>query len=251
MPAKPLQSVKRNASFHLNPDAPRAHPELAALVACVITDWARVEANLGVVLLIMLGAKSRPAAAMFASLKSQQAKNDTLLAVAKVSLSAEHASMVDAVLRHLGKVANVRNQLAHGVWATSSELPDALLVMDAKVELAFKRDRVQLGYQPPGQYIERYNPPKIHPKDVFVCKKDDLEEAIAMVSECYRYTNDLCMLCYPNTIDLDTETNKRDLHRQLVEAAVRKYDWLCKQPQLRKYLNQTNRTLPDPQQSPP
>ena len=78
MPARPLFSVKRNAEIDLKTDPLRKYPELAALVAYVITDWTRVEASLGQVLLAMLGARAKSTAFMYASLKSPQAKADTL-----------------------------------------------------------------------------------------------------------------------------------------------------------------------------
>ncbi|WP_128080038.1 hypothetical protein [Roseicella frigidaeris] len=89
MPAKPLISVKRNARFIQDQAVIRRHPGMATLIATAITRWAAVEANLGTVLMILTGAKGAVAAAMYGSLKSPQARADTLRAVARVTLEAD------------------------------------------------------------------------------------------------------------------------------------------------------------------
>ena len=100
MPAKPLQSVKRGAAFTIRHEALRDRPALASLIAYAITDWARVEANLGKAFIIMLGAEAKPAAAMYGSLKSPQAKAETFMAVARMILSAELVQTFEAVRTH-------------------------------------------------------------------------------------------------------------------------------------------------------
>lgn len=144
-------------------NALRDHPALATLIAYAITDWARVEASLGTALILMLGAEAKAAAAMYGSLKSPQAKAETFLAVARMVLNKELAETFEAVLIHLNRVAETRNRLAHGLWATSRDVPNALLVVDAKHELARERGRAEVVWHDAEEMPDYEQIPKLHP----------------------------------------------------------------------------------------
>ena len=244
MPARPLQSVKRSAKVVIDHNALREHPTLATLIAYAITDWARVEANLGKAFILMLGAEARPAAAMYGSLKSPQAKAETFLAVAKMTLSVELVETFEAVLIHVNRVAEIRNRLAHGLWATSHAIPNALLLVDARHELARQRDMTKIVWSDLDEMPDEAEIPKIHPKDVFVYFEKDLQEEIERISTCFQYTNSLCSLAGTYVVG-QKYSEAETIKIGLAQAHARTHNWLRSEPPIQKVLNRTKKAPAD------
>lgn len=240
MPGRPLLSVRRGARFTQDARVFLDKPELAALVAAIIARWAKAEANLGTVLLVLSGPAVAAVSATYAVLKSPQAKMDMLRAIAGECLATEAADTFKAVIAYLKHGWDLRNRMAHGLWGFSSELPEPLLVVDAGV--VFKRDRNEqkLLYGPTLDPDELRG---IHPKDIFVFFREDLEEGLALVERCYGYTQKLCDLCSPMTASGDSGA-ERLFKEQFVKISVDTQNWLRNELHIQTILSRPKSSAP-------
>ena len=84
---------------------------------------------------------------MFATLRAQHLQMGALEAAAKAALSPNDFDVFCAAIRMTDSVQTPRNHLAHWIWGTCEQLPDALLLADPKghqdrdreLKLAFER----------------------------------------------------------------------------------------------------------------
>ena len=149
---QPLNRVISNGEFRPKKARPNESvlndkPELAKLVASIFELWASIEGSLSLLLVSVLGADAEPAIAMFATLRAQHLQMGALEAAAKAALSPNDFDVFCAAIRMTDSVQTPRNHLAHWIWGTCEQLPDALLLADLKghqdrdreLKLAFER----------------------------------------------------------------------------------------------------------------
>lgn len=136
---QPLSRVSRNASFRHNPAVLDDKPELARHVSRIFAHWGLIEYRLSLLLVRVLGADAAPAIAMFSTLTAQHLQLGALEAAAKAALTEHEFEVFSAMMRVTDMVAITRHQLAHWIWGSCNELPDALLLADPRT--AKERDR--------------------------------------------------------------------------------------------------------------
>jgi hypothetical protein len=137
---QPLSRVKPGATVRQRPRVlDYLPPKYAQLVAGIFSNWSLIEYRLSTLLVRILGADAEPALAMYATLDAQHLKLGAIEAAAKAALEENEYDIFKATMSMTRSVQTPRNQLAHWIWAHSSELPDALLVAEPKS--AKDRDR--------------------------------------------------------------------------------------------------------------
>jgi hypothetical protein len=154
------------------------NPELAKLVASIFALWASIEHSLSLLLVSVLGADVEPAITMFATLTAQHLQMGALQAAAKAALSADDFDVFCAAISMTESVRTPRNHLAHWIWGTCEQLPDALLLAEPKAQK--DRDReLKLAFERAGGpdineiiKLDRYDP-----ATVLVYRRGDLERA--------------------------------------------------------------------------
>jgi len=153
-------------------------PELAKLVASIFALWASIEHSLSLLLVSVLGADAEPAIAMFATLTAQRQQMGALEAAAKAALSPDEFDVFCAAISMTESVQTPRNHLAHWIWGTCEQLPNALLLAEPKAQK--DRDRkLKLAFERAGGVdvkeiisLDRYDPATI-----LVYRHGDLERA--------------------------------------------------------------------------
>lgn len=192
---QPLSRVAPNAEVMLGNAGDRPierHPRLAAVALEAIASWSNVEAFLLRLFLQLFGGNQSLASSVYLSLEGQSAKTAAIRAAAKEALSgrADELAVLDAILAIAKTNEKDRNKLAHGSWGDSSELTDALLVFDPRVDVD------QLDY-----------------KFVYVYREADFRAIVAA-------NDQLCKLCQGLRFVLQVHETSRDgrLLRQLLAA---------------------------------
>src|ERR1700730_10603193 len=136
---QPLSRVKRHAQVRHDPNALDDKPEMAKHVSNIFAYWGLIEHRLSLMLVRVLGADAVPALAMFSTLTAQHLQLGALEAAAKAALTQQEFDVFKAATNVTDSVQTPRNQLAHWVWASAPQLPDALLLAEPKS--AKERDR--------------------------------------------------------------------------------------------------------------
>jgi hypothetical protein len=124
----PLSQVKPDATVTLW--GPMLNPLIGLRVANVISLSARVDHELSLLLVHILGANAQAAHAMFDAIRSNQLKMQVLVAAANAELKSEPEKHLAfrAVLKASDIAQEDRNKIAHWVWGSAPELPDTLLL---------------------------------------------------------------------------------------------------------------------------
>jgi hypothetical protein len=125
-------------------DPSKYNPDLAALALDVIATWSHVDGILlhlyltllvvrpGVRLEASVDKGNSPAAIVFMSIESHQAKRYAIKNVAEKTVTTKHFHLLGAVLAVAKNAARARNAVAHGIWGYTEKLPDALLLTNPK-----------------------------------------------------------------------------------------------------------------------
>jgi hypothetical protein len=132
MSRQPLIYVRRNAKVRVPANALAERPELAALIGECIAFWSRVEAQLAIMLSAIMKAETGITAAVFLSIRNSRAQREALTAAAQVGLKDRELEMFSAIAIVYQSLDSQRTDLAHGLFALSDDLPDALLWIDSK-----------------------------------------------------------------------------------------------------------------------
>ncbi len=181
---QPLNRVIPNGEF--NPIGIRPNesgilddkPELAKLVASIFGLWASIEQSLSLLLVSVLGADAEPVIAMFATLTAQRQQMGALEAAAKAALSPNEFDVFRAAISMTDSVQTPRNHLAHWIWGTCEQLPDALLLAEPKAQKDRERE-LKLAFERAGgpDVNEIINLNRYDPATVLVHRRGDLERA--------------------------------------------------------------------------
>ena len=186
---QPLNRVIRNGEFRPNDSVLNDNPELAKLVASIFALWASIEHSLSLLLTSVLGADAEPAIAIFATLRGERPQLDALEAAAKAALSPNEIDDFRAAISMTDSVRRARNHLAHWIWGTCKQLPDALLLAEPKAQKDRERE-LNLAFERAGGpdvkeiiNLERYNS-----ATVLVYRRGDLERAKRDLEDAERIT---------------------------------------------------------------
>ena len=102
-------------------------PAAAAIVARIITAWADIEVECARLLAELMQVQVPPAAAVFGSLRSSRAQYDALNAAAIISLSKDDLELFEAHMTRRSSLEKERNDLAHGCFGVSVQIPDHIV----------------------------------------------------------------------------------------------------------------------------
>lgn len=129
-----LSTFRSVHSITFDTNALNSKPEMAILVASIFAASASVDHELSLLLVRILGAEAAPALAIYGVLESQSLQRKALVAAASAHFekSPSEFEIFSAVISAAECAQADRHRLAHGVWAKSEQLPDALLVVDPK-----------------------------------------------------------------------------------------------------------------------
>lgn len=126
----PLSRVSPKAQAYFCHDPMLQRPELAALVAHVISTWARCDYNFASLLTQFLKSDFKTVFAMYHRLSSNDARRAMMDAAAESALSDKDFSFYLRVTKAVNASRLKRNDFCHCLWAVSNELPHCLLLID-------------------------------------------------------------------------------------------------------------------------
>jgi hypothetical protein len=186
MPRQPLMYVKPKAKVRFPANALRERPTLAALVGECIGFWSQVEAHLAILLSAIMRAETAITAAVFLSIRNSRAQKEALAAAAEIGLQGRELEMFSAISLAYQALDAQRTDLAHGLFAVSDDLPEAIVWADAK---DFTRQHVQewtdLSQNPFGAGFFSAFDEALKPK-LFVYRESDLIGLRNEISELWR-----------------------------------------------------------------
>jgi hypothetical protein len=203
------------------------------MAAAIIAVSARIDHELGLLLVQILGANARPALAMFDAIQSDRQQRRLLDAAAKAKFGAdtEQYRVFDAVVRLTAAAQSDRHKLAHWIWGYCPELPESLLLADPQAlrsrdierERLLERRADTLGYILTVDDAERKQEDdainklyEADPSAILVYGHADLQNALTNLFEAmnalayYRYfvspmkVNQLAAPLKPELADLET-----------------------------------------------
>jgi hypothetical protein len=130
MPRKPLPKHLYGRPLNLDFDAISARPEQAALIGRCVAVWSIIEAEMAVLLGVLLKSDTEAAIAVYLTIRRATARIDAINAACRATLNARDIELIDAVLIEHQSCEAERNALAHGYFGSTNELPDAVLWID-------------------------------------------------------------------------------------------------------------------------
>lgn len=130
MPPQPLRKKYSFFDLERSTFALAKRPQLALAVACICSVWGSVERGLEMLLLTMLGVDSTVGHAMYKALTGSAAQRSAFDAVAAVKLTADEQEALAEVWQEFKVCGGMRNDIAHGIWASHDDFPDALILLD-------------------------------------------------------------------------------------------------------------------------
>jgi hypothetical protein len=227
MSPQPLSRVKPTCLFSFYPEALNNHPELVPMIMDTINLWSRTEYEWASVLVGLLHADPATGIAMYQKVASSDSRRQMVLAAAAVGLSQLDSIFVQATMAAIKEARETRNSFAHYIWGESNDLPDALLLVDAKqltgcdVQIA---QQVREAFKGAGGII---TPPEIDMSQVMVWKKPDFQRAVRDGREALRLVYEIRTgLLGPVPLELDAPTRQRLLENPLVRQRV---EVLCRE----------------------
>lgn len=118
-------------SISLLQDPVLDHPGISALapkIASIFAQWANIEKILDALFAFSVRGDAAKLET-FRGIKGYDARCSAIADEAALGLDADAARRVKAAVREAALIAEKRNELAHGVWASSPQHPDALVLL--------------------------------------------------------------------------------------------------------------------------
>lgn len=158
---QPMSRVKPDARVQTHWGVMADHPDLAILVVQILAAWSHTENTLGRFLAACLHADSSAGLAMYLSLSGGEARRAVLEAAAVNSLDSDKLDLFRITMKAIKSVRDRRNQLAHGLWGKSNDIPGALLLQSPNDDI-IHYDNI----------MKRVDPP--YDRSIMVFRKNDL-----------------------------------------------------------------------------
>ena len=155
------------------------YPEVSALAARCIALGAQIESLYGAILITMLGANAKPAAAMYRSLQSLNAQSTVVQAAAEAVLENDELDLLAAISSLTNRSMVHRHRLAHWVWGSSSGYPDAIVLINPKMLLEYEVDLGRFSWPNEGRGLLD----KFDIKTCFIYDAKALREVITGLAE--------------------------------------------------------------------
>lgn len=134
---KPIKKSYPNAKVTMGVGFIEDRPKAAALVGRIITSWADIEVQSARLLAELMGTNIPQAAAVFGSLRNSRAQADALTAAAEVVLDEKDLLLFQAHVARKASLEKERNDLAHGCFGVSVNIPDHIVWVAQSDYLAF------------------------------------------------------------------------------------------------------------------
>ena len=224
MARQPLLPVYRNATCTMGPQQIEARPEHVAIIGKCMTYWPEVLHQQALLLGLFLGVRSEGALAVFSTLQNAAARRAAIFAAADLSLKTEKdLDLLSAVMNIIGSAEKERNDLAHGCFGISKDIPDGILWIASKdigtwqASIIFKPSAAASD----GDYTKLANL-------LYVYKKQDLERIYDQIAETWGIIHHL--LIYVDERQRAAET--------LSPVSDRLYDLLIAAPRVGEALAQ-------------
>lgn len=128
-PRQPLLKRQSQAVVTFGVGAIEYRPVAAQILARCVAYWTNVECQLARLLAVILKANTEPAIAMYLSLRNARAKTEALTAAAKLTLDESDYELLLALMQCKNSTEKERNDLVHGVFGISNDIPDGLIWM--------------------------------------------------------------------------------------------------------------------------
>lgn len=122
------QPLRPDAPVSITPDAIKERPALAVHIATIAAKWSVIEFQLGLALGKMIDAPTEAGLAIYLTLTSMPARKKALKAAAKGRLDKDRSEWLDEIIRVLGNRGDERNTVVHGLWGTTPNHPDGLVL---------------------------------------------------------------------------------------------------------------------------
>ena len=160
-------------------------PELLNLIGECATIWPFVEHQMAMCLGLIMGSNTGPSLAVFSTLRTGRNQRDAVTAAASVVLNEQDQDLVAACWSVFGTAEKMRNDIVHGQWGISEEIPDGLLWVEAKYHSQWNTSMIAAPGTPLALAhadLARY---------FFVYTKRDFEEAINFIKGAWQIAMDL------------------------------------------------------------
>jgi hypothetical protein len=129
---QPYLAVKPggNGPFQFAPGVINKYPELVAKIGLVTSNWAKVDAEVQLTLVGMLGTSADLVAAIYRQIQAALSRDALIQAVAEEKLSGEELDLFHIIWKLSQSPNKQRNKIAHGVWGIADDIPDALIMVN-------------------------------------------------------------------------------------------------------------------------
>lgn len=193
-----LSRVVSNDRFRSGPETLNLYPELAAKIGGIVASWSHVENNFALLFIMLIGAQSDAAMAMYQALEGSTAKDASLKAAAENALDEDRLRIFLAVRKVVKRVARQRNNVVHGLIGHCPDLADAFVIVSQRAVqkqmfLLFIKQH-DLTQNPKAMRDEAT---KLFRKEAYVYKSRDFDEILERCEWAGSLTMNLAVLCTP------------------------------------------------------
>ncbi len=177
MPRQPLTKLlgksKSFTSWAWALPATWAHPELIGIIGECLMLWPEAELEAALLLANLMKAETDATISVYSKLRRSVSRREALKAAAEVSLDERDLQLFEAVLSVYSRVEADRNDLAHGCFGTSFDIPDGLLWIEQQhfARILTKNKTMTLW---DGESTQRIRPYSEFEPYIFVYKQNDL-----------------------------------------------------------------------------
>jgi hypothetical protein len=105
---------------------------MSGLIGQCVGLWAQIEIQMALILSALMKSHSDAAIAVFLSIRNSRQQQEALAAAAQTTLVGRASEIFSAISNVYRSLESQRNDLVHGVYALSDDLPNALLWVDPK-----------------------------------------------------------------------------------------------------------------------
>jgi hypothetical protein len=141
--AQPLASVCPSAKPDFSLSALVLRPEHAAIIAQCIATWAKIEADLGELVVQLSVSSAVPAMAMYSALNNFQSQSSVLDALVETRVEQPYLDIYKATMIVIRRSSRPRHSFAHCVWGYANELPEHVLLVNPRDLWNFNAEQQQ------------------------------------------------------------------------------------------------------------
>jgi len=130
----PQPLPKKYAAQVVVDQAAAVRQEQALNAANAIAQWAKFDALMPILYNSLIKSDPTPAAAAFAAIRNFKTRQDTIRKQAEISLKEQtDRDALDAILKIYNSTAKGRDKIAHHLWGTHDDFPDAIILVDPRI----------------------------------------------------------------------------------------------------------------------